>query len=526
MSFEIKKFSRLRKSTLLKDVPIWLEVIDHKSIYDRSFANTRLYTHDMIELSMVLAGNGIHRILDQEIPCKKGDVYMVRQDIPHGYFVTEAEDTLTVRRILFDVNDWFTEDAADENGLHYCHGVFQDNAITAYAMLNEQTEGSVEFYCRSIAEELERKEDEWRCAIASHLSLLLITIARYINGAIKNIPSAPLKEWSIVSSVMRMVLETFYDSELTLESIAAEMFLSPSYISRLFKQLTGRSFSGYIRTVRLENASRLLRDTNLNIPAVVEACGLRDLPSFYAAFQKHTDMTPSQYRNWQTNLQNNKSKEELKGERHMIILSEISAQLQAGKAKIVKEMVQQAIDEGIAPEEILTEGLISGMNVVGEKFKNNEVFVPEVLVAARAMNQGVSLLKPLLMNAGVEPAGKVCIGTVRGDLHDIGKNLVKMMLEGKGFEVVDLGTDVTPEAFVNAAIEQNCDIICCSALLTTTMGVMEEVVKAAEAAGIRDKVKIMIGGAPVTEAYCEKIGADAYTVDAASAADKALALVK
>ena len=189
-------------------------------------------------------------------------------------------------------------------------------------------------------------------------------------------------------------------------------------------------------------------------------------------------------------------------------------------------MVQQAIDEGIAPEEILTEGLISGMNVVGEKFKNNEVFVPEVLVAARAMNQGVSLLKPLLMNAGVEPAGKVCIGTVRGDLHDIGKNLVKMMLEGKGFEVVDLGTDVTPEAFVNAAIEQNCDIICCSALLTTTMGVMEEVVKAAEAAGIRDKVKIMIGGAPVTEAYCEKIGADAYTVDAASAADKALALVK
>ena len=210
----------------------------------------------------------------------------------------------------------------------------------------------------------------------------------------------------------------------------------------------------------------------------------------------------------------------------MIILSEISAQLQAGKAKIVKEMVQQAIDEGIAPEEILTEGLISGMNVVGEKFKNNEVFVPEVLVAARAMNQGVSLLKPLLMNAGVEPAGKVCIGTVRGDLHDIGKNLVKMMLEGKGFEVVDLGTDVTPEAFVNAAIEQNCDIICCSALLTTTMGVMEEVVKAAEAAGIRDKVKIMIGGAPVTEAYCEKIGADAYTVDAASAADKALALVK
>lgn len=207
-------------------------------------------------------------------------------------------------------------------------------------------------------------------------------------------------------------------------------------------------------------------------------------------------------------------------------LQEISVQLQAGKAKIVKTLVQEAIDAGIPAQEILEKGLISGMNVIGEKFKNNEVFVPEVLVAARAMNQGVELLKPLLSEEGVESVGKVCIGTVQGDLHDIGKNLVKMMLEGKGFEVVDLGTDVAPETFVNTAIEQNCQIICCSALLTTTMGVMEEVIKKAEEAGIRDKVKIMIGGAPVNEAFCEQIGADAYTTDAASAADAALAFCK
>lgn len=210
----------------------------------------------------------------------------------------------------------------------------------------------------------------------------------------------------------------------------------------------------------------------------------------------------------------------------MSLLQEISENLQKGKAKIIKELVQQAIDEGIAAKDILEGGLLDGMGIIGEKFKKNEVYVPEVLIAARAMNAGVEILKPLLADAGVEAKGKVCIGTVKGDLHDIGKNLVKMMMEGKGLEVVDLGTDVSPETYVQTAIDQGCQIICCSALLTTTMGVMKEVVDAATAAGIRDKVKIMIGGAPVTDAYCAQIGADAYTSDAASAADAAVALCK
>ncbi|MBO4868514.1 MAG: corrinoid protein [Clostridia bacterium] len=207
----------------------------------------------------------------------------------------------------------------------------------------------------------------------------------------------------------------------------------------------------------------------------------------------------------------------------MDILEEISENLQHGKAKVVKELVQQAVDSGIAPETVLKEGLLPGMNIIGEKFKVNEVYVPEVLVAARAMNMGAQVLKPYLEKAGVKAAGRVCIGTVQGDLHDIGKNLVKMMLEGKGLEVIDLGTDVAPETFVQTAIDQNCQIICCSALLTTTMGVMADVVEKAKEAGIRDKVKIMIGGAPVDEAFCEKIGADKYTPDAASAADAAAA---
>ncbi|MBR6739564.1 MAG: corrinoid protein [Clostridia bacterium] len=208
----------------------------------------------------------------------------------------------------------------------------------------------------------------------------------------------------------------------------------------------------------------------------------------------------------------------------MSILNEISENLQKGKAKVVKELVEKAVSDGIAATDILNEGLIAGMNVVGEKFKNNEVYVPEVLIAARAMNMGSQVLKPLLVAQGVKATGKVCIGTVQGDLHDIGKNLVKMMMEGKGLEVIDLGTDVSPETYVNTAIEQGCQVICCSALLTTTMGVMADVVKAAEAAGIRDKVKIMIGGAPVTDDYRAQIGADAYTSDAASAADMAIKL--
>ena len=204
------------------------------------------------------------------------------------------------------------------------------------------------------------------------------------------------------------------------------------------------------------------------------------------------------------------------------MLSQISEQIQKGKAKVVKQLVQEAIDAGVPAQEILEKGLIAGMNVVGEKFRNNEVFVPEVLVAARAMNMGAALLKPLLTADGVKAHGRACIGTIQGDLHDIGKNLVKMMMEGKGIEVIDLGTDVAPETFVKTAIEQDCQIICCSALLTTTMSVMADVVKAAEAAGIRDQVKIMIGGAPVSEEYCQQIGADAYTPDAASAADAAV----
>lgn len=207
------------------------------------------------------------------------------------------------------------------------------------------------------------------------------------------------------------------------------------------------------------------------------------------------------------------------------ILNEISEALQAGDLDTVKEKINEGLSEDISPRELLNEGLLKGMGIIGEKFKNNEVFVPEVLIAARAMNGGMEILKPKLIETGVESTGKIVIGTVAGDLHDIGKNLVKMMMEGSGFEVIDIGTDVSPEEFSQAVVEHKPNILGLSALLTTTMPVMEKVIKKLEEDGLRDQVTVMIGGAPITEDYCKKIKADLYTKDAATAASEAKAIV-
>jgi 5-methyltetrahydrofolate--homocysteine methyltransferase len=203
------------------------------------------------------------------------------------------------------------------------------------------------------------------------------------------------------------------------------------------------------------------------------------------------------------------------------ILQKIASNLYEGEDEVVAELVQKALDQGMAPNEVLQGGLIAGMDEVGRDFKAGDLFVPEVLIAARAMHAGMNVLRPLLAEGDAPSAGKYVIGTVKGDLHDIGKNLVKMMLEGAGFETIDLGTDVEPQAFVKAVREYKPKLIGMSALLTTTMVQMKATVEALQEAGVRDSVKIMVGGAPVTETYARDIGADAYAPDAASAVDKA-----
>jgi len=209
----------------------------------------------------------------------------------------------------------------------------------------------------------------------------------------------------------------------------------------------------------------------------------------------------------------------------MTIFEEIAEKVRTGKAKAMPELVTKALEEGATPDQVLNEGLVVGMNIVGERFSRNEVYVPEVLVAARAMNAGLKVLRPALAAAGVQAIGKAVICTVKGDMHDIGKNLVKMMLEGKGIECIDLGVDVEPEAIVNAVKENGAQLVCLSSLLTTTMDGQKDVVDALIAAGVRDQVKVMVGGAPVTQEFADKIGADCYTLDAASAARAAVELL-
>ena len=199
--------------------------------------------------------------------------------------------------------------------------------------------------------------------------------------------------------------------------------------------------------------------------------------------------------------------------------NEISDLLQKGKAKDIVGAVENALKEGASPADILQNGLIEGMNVIGEKFKNNEIFVPEMLIAARAMTRATGVLKPAMIEAGVEPVGKGIICTVKGDLHDIGKNLVKMMIEGKGIEMQDLGVDCPDEKIVEAVRGSDAKVLCLSALLTTTMMALKDSIDALKAAGLRDKVKIMVGGAPITQSFADEIGADAYSPDAASAAE-------
>ena len=206
------------------------------------------------------------------------------------------------------------------------------------------------------------------------------------------------------------------------------------------------------------------------------------------------------------------------------ILEQIKENLMKGKANDVKALVTKALQEKVGAADIPNKGLLAGMSVIGERFKKNEVYVPEVLIAARAMKAGMEVLKPKLVAAGVQPLATAVIGTVKGDLHDIGKNLVGMMLEGAGLKVVDAGIDVAPEKFVQLAKDSNAQVIGVSALLTTTMTNMKLVVEAVKSSGL--KTKVMVGGAPVTQAFCDEIGADGYAPDAASAADLAKKLVK
>ena len=208
------------------------------------------------------------------------------------------------------------------------------------------------------------------------------------------------------------------------------------------------------------------------------------------------------------------------------LLADIREALMKGDRDKVSVLVKKALDEALQIKDIMDNGLIAGMDIIGKKFKNNEVFIPEVLISARAMHAGIAILEPHFVGCGIKPVGKVVIGTVKGDLHDIGKNIVSMMFKGACFEIEDIGIDASPQKFVDTAKAKGADIVAMSSLLTTSMNSMKETIKALTAAGLREKLKIMVGGAPVTQEFADAIGADGYAKDAATAVDKAKELLK
>jgi len=492
--------------------PICYSLDSVSELYDPTVSFSRVEACDKLEIALIVSGSGMHQIMNQTVPCKENDIFLIPAHIPHAYFVNEENASLNIRRVLVDLNAFYSDGTEIPGDSRFCFGLFRDNSISAYAMLNSKTKAELEQLFDKISDEIKDKKQEWLSAVRANITLTFITLCRYVNSAIRNAQTFPPKEWHIVSSAIRMVTDRFQDSELTLESIALALYISKSQLSRIFNRLTGEPFSSYLRRVRISHACRLLQYTDVAVDEVVSRCGLKDLPSFYRNFQQLIGMTPKQYRQ-QVFISKSKFDKRIGS-----VLNEITEAISSGESKKIKELIEEAINLKITTQEILN-ALLNGMNTVGEKFINNRAYVPEVLVSARAMNTGIQLLRPLLVKDGIKPVGRVCIGTVQGDLHDIGKNLVKMMLEGRGIEVIDLGTDVSPDEFIKTAIEHDCRAICCSALLTTTLGAMADVVKKAVEAGIRDKVKILIGGAPVSERYCREIGADFYSSDAATCAN-------
>ena len=405
MTTNTVKPARLTKAILLKDAPICWETKTFQKCYDATVNSADLYTHEIIEIDMVVSGNGVHRVLNQAIPCKSGDIYITHSDTPHAFFAAESGDALTVRRLWFDPSDWFEEAVASTISPRFCHGVFSDGTLTAYAMLTERTQNEINGLINAISQEISEKRDEWRTAVRAHLSMLLITVSRYVGDAIKNISVRQSKEWGAVSFAIRTVMENFENSDLTLGDIADELYISKSHLSRQFKLLTGEPFSDYVRNFRINHACRLLKSSKTTVDDIAIQCGWRDIPSFYKAFNLCKGMTPHQYRTLKARLSEQKDPEGLPLTEKL--MGEICLNLQNGKTKAVTEKVQQALDAGIPVETILNNGLLFGMNAVGERFKNSEVYVPEVLVAARAMNMGMQILKPYLATNGVGAVGRI-----------------------------------------------------------------------------------------------------------------------
>ena len=287
--------SKLRKEEWLRENPIYQNTVACEKRFNPDFSLSQLHFHEFLEVSIIAEGSGIHRIWNRVLTCRKGDVYVLNAGVPHEYFVKDGEEKLVIRNILFDVEDWFTGDLALPDSPRFCYGIFDEDILSAYVSLKGRSMETVERIYQAIEKETVEKEPEWMEAVKAQLVLLLIAIRRHLEESSTDSSVTP-RDRMVVSTAMRLVREQYFDKELTLESIADSLYLSKSYLSKLFCRVTGEHFSEYLRSVRLQQACRLLRDTQLTNEQIVYGCGLKDVPSFYQLFKAKLSMTPNRYR--------------------------------------------------------------------------------------------------------------------------------------------------------------------------------------------------------------------------------------
>ena len=287
---------RLRKNELLTDAPLFINRVTVETVYAPDTALSQLHIHDFVEVSIVMAGRGIHRTPDGCAECNPGDTYVIGVGVPHAYFAAEDGSRPTVCNLVFDPAEIFEGEAADPDSPRFCYGLFREDPLTVYVMLTSRTLEDVERTVTRMEKELDRRRPEWEMAVKSYLVNLLIMMGRYASQREQPAPAPRPKERLLAMAVMRRVMERFCDQDLTLESIAASLYISKSYLCRIFRRVTGEAFADYLRRVRLEQACRLLRETELTAEQIVYACGLRDIPTFYRTFKERMGMTPNAYR--------------------------------------------------------------------------------------------------------------------------------------------------------------------------------------------------------------------------------------
>ncbi|MBE6570296.1 MAG: helix-turn-helix domain-containing protein [Ruminococcaceae bacterium] len=484
-----------------------------------------LHQHQFIEISYVEKGNGFHRIWNESYPAAPGDLYVLNVAVPHGFFPLTEADMLHVRSLYLDLNNFYKDEIIDIGNEKYLFGLFAQNNFAVHLRLKPKQIKSIFSDLCLIQMEILKQQTDWQDALYSRVTLLLLDIKRMVMNSKEKQLYNEIECTPVIASVLRMVRENYADPAFSLKSVSETLHRSPSSISRNFNKVTGKHFSDYLTCYRLQQAISLLTKTELSNEEIAIQCGYRDLSFFYRQFKEIIGVTPGERRKRARHEYQQKTAVIPYYVNSHAIYDTICENLQHCKKKTVIDLVIQALEKGLPPNDIIQYGLVRAMNIIGTKFQANEVFLLEVVGVSKILNRCMEILRPYMVKSDSCYLGRAVICTVKGDLHDIGKNLVKAFMEAKGIQCIDLGVDVDPEAVTEAVRKHNAQLVCLSALLSTTMMEQKKVIDALTEAGLRDTVRVMVGGGMVTQDFADYIGADCYTPDAVSAANAAVRLL-